>query len=177
MEQHFWDREAGGFFFTADDGEELLVRKKEYYDGALPSGNSIALLNLLRLLHLTGDTSLEDKAALLARSALPAVSAQPLGYTMLLCALDYALGPTYEVALAGSLEDVGLKEMLAAIRIRFLPNKAVVLVSGSEIVNVAPFTRDLVPVKGKAAAYVCSDHVCQLPATSAAELMALLEKN
>jgi len=94
----------GGFFFTADDGEELLVRKKEYYDGALPSGNSIALLNLLRLLHLTGDTSLEEKAALLARSALPAVSAQPLGYTMLLCALDYALGPTYEVALAGSLE-------------------------------------------------------------------------
>jgi uncharacterized protein YyaL (SSP411 family) len=177
MEQHFWDKEAGGFFFTADDGEELLVRKKEYYDGALPSGNSIALLNLLRLLHLTGDTSLEEKAALLARSALPAVSAQPLGYTMLLCALDYALGPTYEVALAGSLEDVGLKEMLAAIRIRFLPNKAVVLVSGSEIVNVAPFTRDLVPVKGKAAAYVCSDHVCQLPATSAAELMALLEKN
>jgi hypothetical protein len=177
MEQHFWDGEAGGFFFTADDGEELLVRKKEYYDGALPSGNSIALLNLLRLLHLTGDTSLEGKAALLARSALPAVSAQPLGYTMLLCALDYALGPTYEVALAGSLEDVGLKEMLAAIRSRFLPNKAVVLASGSEIVMVAPFTRDLVPVKGKAAAYVCSDHVCQLPATSAAELMALLEKN
>ncbi len=177
MEQHFWDREAGGFFFTADDGEELLVRKKEYYDGALPSGNSIALLNLLRLLHLTGDTSLEEKAALLARSALPVVSAQPLGYTMLLCALDYALGPTYEVALAGSLGDEGLKEMLAAIRIRFLPNKAVVLVSGSEIVNVAPFTRDLVPVKGKAAAYVCSDHVCQLPATSAAELMALLEIN
>lgn len=177
MDKHFWDGEAGGFFFTADDGEELLVRKKEYYDGALPSGNSIALLNLLRLLHLTGDTSLEEKAALLARSALPAVSAQPLGYTMLLCALDYALGPTYEVALAGSLEDVGLKEMLAAIRSRFLPNKAVVLVSGSDIVMVAPFTRDLVPVKGKAVAYVCSDHVCQLPATSAAELMALLEKN
>ena len=177
MDKHFWDGEAGGFFFTADDGEELLVRKKEYYDGALPSGNSIALLNLLRLLHLTGDTSLEEKAALLARSALPAVSAQPLGYTMLLCALDYALGPTYEVALAGSLEDVGLKEMLAAIRIRFLPNKAVVLASGSEIVMLAPFTRDLVPVKGKAAAYVCSDHVCQLPATNAAELMALLEKN
>ncbi|HPE50175.1 MAG TPA: thioredoxin domain-containing protein, partial [Methanothrix soehngenii] len=75
------------------------------------------------------------------------------------------------------LEDGGLKEMLAAIRIRFLPNKAVVLASGSEIVIVAPFTRDLVPVKGKAAAYVCSDHVCQLPATNAAELMALLEKN
>ncbi|HOC66648.1 MAG TPA: thioredoxin domain-containing protein, partial [Methanothrix soehngenii] len=177
MDKHFWDGEAGGFFFTADDGEELLVRKKEYYDGALPSGNSIALLNLLRLLHLTGDTSLEEKAALLARSALPAVSAQPLGYTMLLCALDYALGPTYEVALVGSLEDGGLKEMLAAIRIRFLPNKAVVLASGSEIVMLAPFTRDLVPVKGKAAAYVCSDHVCQLPATNAAELMALLEKN
>ncbi len=176
LERHFWDSEEGGFYFTADDGEQLLIRKKEYYDGALPSGNSIALLNLLRLVHLTGEGSLEEKAALLARSAFPAVSAQPLGYTMLLCALDYALGPTYEIALAGSLEDGGLKEMLAAIRGRFLPNKALVLASGNEIAKLAPFSRDLVPVKGKAAAYVCSDHVCQLPVTSAAELMDLLEK-
>ena len=176
-EQHFWDRDTGGFFFTADDGEELLVRKKEYYDGALPSGNSIALLNHLRLLHLTGDQKFEEKAAHLARSALPAVSAQPLGFTMFLCALDYALGPTYEVALAGSPGEVGLEEMLTAIRIRFLPNKAVVLVSGSEIVKFAPFTKDLVPVKGKAAAYVCADRICQLPVTSAAELIALLDKN
>jgi len=177
LERHFWDDEAGGFFFTADDGEKLLLRKKEYYDGALPSGNSIALLNLLRLLHLTGDQSFEEKAVLLARSALTAISAQPLGYTMFLCALDYALGPTYEIALAGSLEDKELKEMLAAIRGRFLPNKALILVSGSEIKNIAPFTRDLVPIKEKATAYVCSEHVCQRPVTSAADLIALLEKN
>jgi len=176
MEKHFWDSDAGGFFFTADDGEDLLFRKKEYYDGAMPSGNSIALLNLLRLLHLTGMQSFEEKAVILARSALPAVSAQPLGYTMFLCALDFALGPTYEIALAGSLEDEGLKDMLAAIRGRFIPNKALLLASGSEIVEVAAFTRDLVALKGKATAYVCSDHICQLPVTSAADLMALLKK-
>src|SRR5690606_20972821 len=64
LEEHFWDEEAGGFFFTADDGEELLIRKKEYYDGALPSGNSIALFNLLRLMHLTVDQKYEEKAAI-----------------------------------------------------------------------------------------------------------------
>ncbi|MBK7386840.1 MAG: thioredoxin domain-containing protein [Methanothrix sp.] len=176
LEKHFWDGEEGGFFFTADDGEKLLLRKKEYYDGALPSGNSIALLNLLRLSHLTGLQSFEEMAARLVRSALPLISAQPLGYSMHLCALDYALGPVYDIALAGSLEDRGMKEMLAAIRGRFLPNKALLLASGSDISRLAPFARELVPVKGKAAAYVCLDHICQLPVTGAAELIDLLEK-
>lgn len=69
-----------------------------------------------------------------------------------------------------------MNEMLAAIRGRFLPNKALLLASGSDISRLAPFARELVPVKGKAAAYVCSDHICQLPVTGAAELIDLLEK-
>lgn len=176
MLQHFWDQEHGGLFFTADDGEELLIRKKEFYDGALPSGNSIALFNLLRLMHLTGDDSLEEKAVAIYRAAYPSISAQPLGYTMFLCALDYALGPTYEVVLAGNLKDSGLKDMLAALGRKFLPNKAVILVSGNDIGAIAPFTTDLCPIDGKATAYVCSDRVCQLPLTSVEKLIALLEK-
>ena len=176
MLQHFWDQEHGGLFFTADDGEELLIRKKEFYDGALPSGNSVALFNLLRLMHLTGDDSLEEKAVAIYRAAYPSISAQPLGYTMFLCALDYALGPTYEVVLAGNLKDSGLKDMLAALRRKFLPNKAVILVSGNDIGAIAPFTTDLCPIDGKATAYVCSDRVCQLPLTSVEKLIALLEK-
>lgn len=95
---------------------------------------------------------------------------------MFLCALDYALGPTYEVVLAGNLKDSGLKDMLAALRRKFLPNKAVILVSGNDIGAIAPFTTDLCPIDGKATAYVCSDRVCQLPLTSVEKLIALLEK-
>ena len=152
------------------------LRRKEYYDGAVPSGNSVAMQNLLRLMHLTGDLDLEKTALDLSRAAFAAAGEQPVGHTMLLCALDYALGPTREVALVGEAEDSGIIEMLRTIRSRFLPNKAVVLVSGQEIGKIAPFTKDLVQLEGKATAYICSDHVCQLPTTSPEKMTDLLEK-
>jgi len=66
--QHFWDKDEGGLFFSADDAKALLLRRKEYYDGALPSGNSIAMLNLLRLMHLSGQAEWEERAWDLARA-------------------------------------------------------------------------------------------------------------
>jgi uncharacterized protein YyaL (SSP411 family) len=173
--RHFWDKDQGGYFFSADDAEALLLRKKEFYDGAIPSGNSIAMLNLLRLMHLTGQSELEEWAWDLARS-FAAASEQPLGHSMLLCSLDYALGPASEIALVGSLQDAGIIEMLQAIRSRFLPNKSTVLVCGEEIREIAPFTKYLVQMEGKTTAYVCTDHVCSLPAISPEKMMTLLEK-
>jgi uncharacterized protein YyaL (SSP411 family) len=173
MLQHFWDRDQGGFFFSADDAEALLLRKKEFYDGAIPSGNSIAFLCLLRLMHLSGETELEERAWDLAHS-FAAAGGQPLGHSMLLCSLDYALGPASEIALLGSMQDVGIIEMLQALRSRYLPNKSVVLVCGEEIREIAPFTKNLAQVEGKTAAYVCTDHVCSLPVTSPKEMMKLI---
>jgi len=69
--RHYWDNNTGGFYFTSDDSEDLLVRKKESYDGAIPSGNSVALHNLLRLGRMTGDTGLEEMAARAARHSTP----------------------------------------------------------------------------------------------------------
>jgi uncharacterized protein YyaL (SSP411 family) len=172
MMLHFWDKDQGGFFFSADDSEALLLRKKEFYDGAIPSGNSIAMLNLLRLMHLTGQSELEDWAWDLAHS-FAASGEQPLGHSMLLCSLDYALGPASELALLGSLQDAGIIAMLQAIRSRFLPNKSIVLVCGEEIGEIAPFTKNLVQVEGKTTAYVCTDHVCSLPTTSPEKMIKL----
>ena len=62
MIKHFWDRQNGGLFMTADDGETLLIRDKKIYDGAIPSGNSVAALNLLRLGHMTGRQDYLQKA-------------------------------------------------------------------------------------------------------------------
>lgn len=177
MMESFWDADLGGLFFSPEDGEALPLRRKEYYDGALPSGNSVAMQNLLRLMHLTGDLALEKPAVDLCRAAFAALGGQPAGQTMLLCALDYALGPTREVALVGNADDSGITEMLRTIRSRFLPNKAVVLIFGREIARISPFAGELVQLEGKATAYICRDHVCQLPTTSPERMTDLLEKN
>ncbi len=89
---HFWDKDHGGFFFTADDGEKLLVRTKEIYDGAIPSGNSMALFNLLRLARITGDPDIDEMAAKTARSFYAAVRLAPTAYTYFLAALDLRFG-------------------------------------------------------------------------------------
>ncbi|MBI5073640.1 MAG: thioredoxin domain-containing protein [Nitrospirae bacterium] len=86
--RHFWDNVQGGFFFTADDGEKLLVRRKEIYDGAVPSGNSMALFNLLRLAGITGDVSLAEMASKAARTFFTMVRQAPTAYTYFLMALD-----------------------------------------------------------------------------------------
>jgi uncharacterized protein YyaL (SSP411 family) len=174
MMEHFWDNDQGGMFFSPDDGEKLLLRKKEYYDSAIPSGNSIAMHNLLRLMHLSGKTDLEAKAWKLASSA-PRTSG--FGQSMLLCSLDYALGPTSEVALLGSRDDTTIAEMLRTMRSQFLPNKSTVLVHGKEIREIVPFSRNLPQDEEIAAAYVCTDHICSLPVPGAKEFMLLLEGN
>jgi hypothetical protein len=170
MMQHFWDKDQGGLFFSADDAKGLLLRRKEYYDGAIPSGNSIAMHNLLRLMHLTGQTELEEKAWDLARGNAQA-SGRPLGQSMLLCSLDYALGPTPEIALLGSKQDAVIIKMIEAMRTRFLPNKSTILVCGKEIREIAPFTKNFPPEDETIAAYVCTDHVCSLPTASPNEMM------
>jgi hypothetical protein len=176
MLQHFWDGEKGGLFFTPDDAKALLLRQKEFYDGAVPSGNSAAMLNLLRLSRLTGDPGLEEKARGIARALSSAACSQPMGHSMLLCALDFALGPSLEIALVGSSQDGDILKMLSAIRSRFLPNKVVLVVSGAKIGKMAPFTESLVRLKGRATAYVCSGHRCLMPITDPEKMIDLLEK-
>ncbi len=177
---HFWDGAAGGFFFTPDDGEELLVRHKDAYDGAVPSGNSVAMLNLLRLARMTGDAGLEDSAVRLGRALSGKVAQHPAGFTQLLCALSYALGPSHEVVLAGPAGSAGLEAMVEALRSRFLPETVVLLkhdggqASGPELSDLAPFLKDFRSEGGKARAYVCSNNACGLPVPDADAMLRLL---
>jgi uncharacterized protein YyaL (SSP411 family) len=176
--EHFWDNKYGGFYFTADDGEGLLVRQKEIYDGAVPSGNSIAMFNLLRLGRITADSSLEEKAALIGRTFVQDVSKLPSAYTQLMIAVDFAVGPSYEVIIAGDLRDTETGEMLRAVRSRFIPNKIIVLLPpgpGSlEIMRIAPFTANHTMLQGKTTAYVCMNYECKLPAMDTAGMLSRL---
>src|SRR5690606_42081126 len=88
--KHFRDDENGGFFFTHDYGEKLLVRQKEIYDGAVPSANSVAMLNLLRIGRITSESRYEDLAESINRIFSSQVSRYPAGYTQFLNALHFA---------------------------------------------------------------------------------------
>ena len=176
--RHFWDHDNGGFYFTADDGERLLVRQKEIYDGAVPSGNSVAMLNLLRLGRLTASADFGEKAAKIGRAFLGNVRQLPSAYAQLMVAVDFVLGPSYEVIIAGDSQADDTRQMLDAVRGIFVPNKIVVLYSTgrepSSIGDFVPFIKDYSSKEGKATAYVCLNYNCQLPTKDVASMLELL---
>ena len=143
MLERFEDKKEGGLFCTSLDVEEVLLRQKEVQDDALPSGNSIAMLNMLRLARITGDTILEERSEKIAEVFSSEVAQYPLVHTQFLAALDFSLGPSYEIVIAGKVEDKDTQEMIKTLRKNFLPNKVVLLMPLStglpEIVKIAPF--------------------------------------
>jgi uncharacterized protein len=179
MTELFWDSKNGGFYFTANDAEKLIVRHKEIYDGAIPSGNSVAMLNLLELGRITGDPSYEEMAAKIARAFSQTVEQAPMAYTQLLSSLDFAIGPSYEVVVVGNPDSQDTTEMLTALRKTYTPN-TVLLFKGiddnSGIENLAEFTKGQSSIDGKATAYVCLNHICKLPTTDLNKILALLSQ-
>jgi uncharacterized protein YyaL (SSP411 family) len=178
MMTHFWDDEHGGLYFTPDDGEDLLVRRKEVYDGALPSGNSVAMLNLLRLAAMTGQPDLAARASDIGKAFSAPVREVPIGNTQLLVALDFAVGLSYEVVIVGDPDGDDTKAMLKALRSTFLPNKVVLLKpegAGTPITRLASFTGPHSTIDGKATAYVCRNQACELPTTDPGQMLNLMD--
>ena len=176
---HFWDEAGGGFFLTADDAEELLVRKKDAYDGAIPSGNSVAMLNLLRLARITADADLESKAAQIGAAFSGDVLSAPPGFTLMISSVDFAVGPNFEIAIVGNPAKTDTQEMVKAINSQFTPNKVILLVpidsTAGTIRQLASFTKNYKPIDDKATAYVCTNYVCQSPTTDVKTILRLLD--
>ena len=173
MTVRFSDEEKGGFFLAASDAEAMIARTKEVQDGAIPSGNSVATLDLLRLGHLTGRTAFLERAARTSKAFAGAIGRSPSDHAAMLIAVDFAVGPASEIVIAGDAGAADTQAMVRAVRARFLPNAVVLLrPSGDDppIAGIAEFTRVQTAVGGKSTAYVCRDFACQVPVTSAAEL-------
>jgi uncharacterized protein YyaL (SSP411 family) len=174
----FWDQDKGGLFFTAADSETLLIRKKEVYDTAVPSGNSVAMLNLLRLARLTGRTDLEEKAADIGRAFSEQIRQMPSAHTFFLTAVDFYLGPSHEVVISGNSEGPDTIEMISTLRKRFIPNKAIILHPTEDmtpsIESLAEFVKGYPVVNDKATAYVCLNKSCKAPTTDPSEMLKLL---
>jgi uncharacterized protein YyaL (SSP411 family) len=179
MLQHYWDESEGGLFFTPDDGESLIVRKKEVYDGAMPSGNSVAKYNLLRLARITGDTDLDGKAAKIGRAFSGQVTEFPSGYTQFLVAVDFGIGPSYEVVIVGPRDAKDTVEMLDRLKRQFIPNKVIIFrpsdQESPDIDRIAGFIKSHVSMDGKATAYVCFDNACKTPTTDITEMLKMLD--
>jgi hypothetical protein len=172
MIDHFWDDENGGFYLTADDSEELLMRPREVYDGAIPSGNSVAALNLVRLGRITAENALEERAEALMRAFSSQVSSAPLAHSYLMTALDFAVGPSHEIVIAGEPGAEDTETLLRALRSEYLPNKVVLLrPSTGNIAQIAPYTESQTSRDGRATAYVCQNFACQLPTTDPEEML------
>jgi uncharacterized protein len=175
---HFHDNARGGFFTTSDSAEIHLVRKKEIYDGAIPSCNSIAFENLVRLGHLTGDALYEQLASELSRTFASPVNQSPSAHAWFLCALDGAIGPFHDMVIVGERDDENTKSMINGLWEQYLPYVMIVFKPLNEddhlLARLAPFTRDLDSPVGKATAYICTGHSCALPLTDMHPILELL---
>ncbi len=174
----FADQESGGLFFSAMDNEQLLVRQKEIYDGAIPSGNSVAVANLLRLSRLTGDLQFKEKAKAIADSFASQVSRAPSAHSQLMAALLSMTRPSLEVVIVGPTNDPVTSELIRAAKSEYHPDVAIVHVptgpAGKYIRKLAPFVESYTAIEGKPTAYVCRDFSCQLPSSDPAEIVKMM---
>ncbi len=171
MITEFWDEENGGFFFTSNDHEELIVRNKDFYDNATPAGNSVAADVLLKLAKLLGEEKYERFAATVLRFVAPQISRHPQGFGRALSAIEFYLSPVKEVVILGDKGSDLEREVFG----EFLPNKVVVLSTDAEKDSESiPLLRDRTMIDGKATAYVCEKFVCQRPVTEVGELRDLI---
>jgi uncharacterized protein YyaL (SSP411 family) len=171
----FWNEREGIFYDTGHDHERLLVRPRDIFDNAMPSGSSAAAYALLRLTAFTGKQDYADYAVKTIRSVRPYLERLPTGFAHWLAALDFYLSTPKEVAIIGERRDAATKSLLRTVQGRYLPNR---VLAGAERRLAEPFSpllaeRDV--VDGQPAAYVCENYVCQLPVTTPQALALQLE--
>src|ERR1043165_190216 len=175
MIEEFWDHESGGFFFTGKSHETLIVRAKDYFDNATPSGNSVAAIVLLRLATLTGRENYRNVATAVLREISDQARRYPSAFGYALSSVDSLLPTPKEVAIVGK-DSVDILPLLGETWRKYIPNKVVAPGFGdvSEVAQITPLLANRPLTHGLATAYVCEHFTCQQPATSVTALLAQL---
>ena len=163
MMTKFWDEKNGGFYQT-QNSEAAMPKIKQLYDGAVPSGNSVALQDLLWLSRLTNEPTYDTMAVQMTRTFAQEIEGAPEAYTFFLSATDFLIGPSYSVILVGDLKQKDTSDMLSALRKHYLPSTVIALKHPSKA------GLDYQQIEGKATAYVCQNQTC-LPPTNSLTLM------
>lgn len=173
----FSDGPRGGLFIYGSDGERLISRPKEIYDGAAPSGNSVAAHNFLRLARLTGRHALEEKADRYFKEFAKEFSAYPAGYLHSLTALMFALSRSKEIIIAAEKGGNEVQSFLNIVNEGYSPFTVSMYYDDTltEMKKIAPFISNYSSVDGRAAAYVCENFACSRPVTDMAQFRRLLQ--
>jgi uncharacterized protein YyaL (SSP411 family) len=181
MQTHFADRDRGGFFYTADDHEQLIARHKEIQDSSVPSGNALAATVLVRLGKLTGHTDNLTAAEKTVRTAAPLLERAPTAAGQMLIALELLLGPTSEIVMLGDRENADTSAVLQELRRRFIPNKVVALRSAAQSSTAAvskslnPIFAGKSPLDSQPTLFVCENFTCQAPVSGTDAIKAIAE--
>jgi hypothetical protein len=174
----FWDAGAGGFYYTARDGEALIARKKDFFDNATPSANGVAALSLLRLERLTGEPRYREAAEKLFRAVARAVDQMPMAFASMLIALDFYHSPPVEVAVVGEPGSSSTRALWETVHSGFLPGRVLAGAPGPEVDAAlgarVPLLRGKRAEGGQSSAYVCRDYACQAPVSEPEALRTLL---
>lgn len=162
----FWDEESGGFYFSVNDADQPLGRQKQIYDGAIPSANSVAMLNLLKLSRITGDTKLEEKANALGKFFSSDLIRSGSSTTMSMMALQFLYHNPKEIIIAEG-DDYSI-QLISDLRKTFIPSKVLLfrpLDNNDVIFKQADFIKNQTPKNGKSTLYICSNYTCEEPVT------------
>ena len=166
MIKHFWDEKDGGFFMTPDFiEEELIIRPKESYDGAIPSGNSVAAYNLFRLFRLTGNKKYEEYGLKTINAFADKIESLLTSYSMMLVAFDFYISEGIDIVLTGG----DIDSFVKTINSRFLPHKTLLYKKDDTLSKIAFFTKDI-PVSKETKAYICKNFTCGMPVDNVEKL-------
>lgn len=172
MISQFWDQTNGGFYLTQDNSKNGLIRIKQIYDGAVPSGNSVALLNLLRLSYLTNNAQYEELASKIINLFSEGIQTSPTAYTYTLTGIEFASGLPSNIVIVGDFKDKETQDILSALRKTYRPNLVVSLNAPNKENN-----SNYKKLDGKTTAYICRNKICMPPTNNITKILELLDSN
>ncbi|MCI0412682.1 thioredoxin domain-containing protein [bacterium] len=174
----FYDSTSGGFYDISGTDKSILIRTKEWYDGAEPTGNSIAILNLLRLAQMTGNQKYQTMAGQSLAYFGQRLAQSGEAVPQFLVALDFSLSKPKQIIIAGKSDDPHTWELLQEVHSKFIPNKILLLADGAQgqqtLASYIPFIKNVTMMKGKATAYICENYTCKLPTSDRKTVAKLL---
>jgi len=180
QDQLFWDSKQGGYFATGSGDASILAQMRDAYDGAEPSPNSIAALNLLRLAQMTDRDAYGEKADKVFGFFAPQLERNPEAMPQLAVALDFKLSKPKQIIIAGDPGSADTRALLRLVNERFIPNKIVLVVDGEggqkQLSQWLPFIQGMTRQQGRATAYICENYACKLPTADPAEVARLLDR-
>lgn len=169
--------EKGGFFLYGTDSEELIIRPKEIYDGAIPSGNSTAAYNLIRLARITGDSTLEEEAQNVFHIFTGTISNNPSSYSLALIAFMFNFKATKEIVIAGDKYDSNAQKYIEIINEKYLPLSTLILNNKKEaLLEKLKSLNDKQMLENKTTVYICQNFTCGIPISDEEELRDALNR-